>query len=122
MSLAFDEYGRPFIILRVGLVLPDQTAYSEVADHLLLLPQEQEKKQRIRGIDAQKANIQAAKAVARVLRSSLGPKGMDKMLQSGDGDVCISKSLFAMSPVSHDCAQTDRLACLLSQPMMVPQS
>ena len=54
-------------------------------------PQEQEKKQRIRGIDAQKANIQAAKSVARVLRSSLGPKGMDKMLQSGDGDVCISK-------------------------------
>lgn len=53
--------------------------------------QEQEKKQRIRGIDAQKANIQAAKAVARILRSSLGPKGMDKMLQSGDGDVCISK-------------------------------
>jgi T-complex protein 1 subunit epsilon len=53
--------------------------------------QEQEKKQRIRGIAAQKANIQAAKAVARILRSSLGPKGMDKMLQSGDGDVCISK-------------------------------
>ena len=55
------------------------------------LRQEQEKKQRIRGIDAQKANIQSAKAVARILRSSLGPKGMDKMLQSGDGDVCISK-------------------------------
>ena len=48
--------------------------------------------QRLRGIDAQKANIQAAKAVARILRSSLGPKGMDKMLQSGDGDVCISRS------------------------------
>ncbi len=47
--------------------------------------------QRLRGIDAQKANIQAAKAVARILRSSLGPKGMDKMLQSGDGDVCISE-------------------------------
>lgn len=35
MSLAFDEYGRPFIILRVGLVLPDQTAYFEVVDHSL---------------------------------------------------------------------------------------
>ena len=45
----------------------------------------------MRGIEAQKANIQSAKAVARILRSSLGPKGMDKMLQSGDGDVCISK-------------------------------
>lgn len=40
-----------------------------------------------------KANILAAKTVARTLRSSLGPKGMDKMLQSPDGDVTISKQL-----------------------------
>jgi hypothetical protein len=33
----------------------------------------------------------AAKSVARILRTSLGPKGMDKMLQSPDGDVTISK-------------------------------
>ena len=59
---------------------------------------EQEKKQRIRGIEAQKANIQAAKTISRMLQSSLGPKGMDKMLQSGDGDVCISKCPF----LSHD--------------------
>ena len=57
-----------------------------------LAVQEQEKKSRIRGIEAQKANIKAAKAVARILQSSLGPKGMDKMLQSPDGDVCISDS------------------------------
>jgi T-complex protein 1 subunit epsilon len=37
-----------------------------------------------------KANIQAAKAVSRVLRTSLGPKGMDKMLQSPDGDIIIT--------------------------------
>jgi T-complex protein 1 subunit epsilon len=37
-----------------------------------------------------KNNIQAAKAVSRVLRTSLGPKGMDKMLQSSDGDVVIT--------------------------------
>lgn len=52
--------------------------------------QEQEKKQRIRGIDAQRAHIKAAKAIARILRSSLGPNGMDKLLQGPDGDVCIS--------------------------------
>lgn len=52
--------------------------------------QEQEKKSRIKGIDAVKQNIQAAKAVSRVLRTSLGPKGMDKMLQSSDGDVVIT--------------------------------
>jgi hypothetical protein len=52
--------------------------------------QEQDAKSRITGLDAVKANIQACKAVSRVLRSSLGPKGMDKMMQSPDGDVTIS--------------------------------
>jgi len=52
--------------------------------------QEQDAKSRVKGLAAQKQNILAAKTVAKVLRSSLGPKGMDKMLQSPDGDVCIS--------------------------------
>jgi T-complex protein 1 subunit epsilon len=38
----------------------------------------------------QKANIAAGKAIARILCTSLGPKGMDKMLQSPDSDVTIS--------------------------------
>jgi T-complex protein 1 subunit epsilon len=53
--------------------------------------QEQGSKSRVRGTEAVKANILAAKTVARTLRSSLGPKGMDKMLQSPDGDVTISE-------------------------------
>jgi chaperonin GroEL (HSP60 family) len=32
----------------------------------------------------------AAKSVARLMRSSMGPKGMDKMMQSPDGDILIS--------------------------------
>ena len=44
----------------------------------------------MKGLEAQKANILAARTVARILRSSLGPKGMDKMLQSPDGDLTIS--------------------------------
>ena len=32
----------------------------------------------------------AARAVANCMRTSLGPKGMDKMLVSGDGDVTVS--------------------------------
>lgn len=52
MSLIFDEYGRPFIILR-----------------------EQQQKARIKGIDAQKSNILAARSVSNLLRTSLGPKG-----------------------------------------------
>jgi len=35
-------------------------------------------------------NITAAKAVADAIRTSLGPKGMDKMIQSGSGDVTIT--------------------------------
>jgi len=52
MSLAFDEYGRPFIIVK-----------------------ESQAKGRLKGIAAQKANISAARNVANVLRTSLGPKG-----------------------------------------------
>lgn len=36
------------------------------------------------------SNIVAAKAVANAVRTSLGPKGMDKMIQSGDGSVTIT--------------------------------
>merc|ERR1711988_840819 len=67
MSLAFDEYGRPFLIVK-----------------------EQQAKGRLKGIAAQKANIGAARNVAKVLKTSLGPKGMDKMLVSPDGDVTIT--------------------------------
>jgi T-complex protein 1 subunit epsilon len=66
-SLAFDEYGRPFIIIKEG-----------------------DTKGRMKGLEAQKSNILAAKAVCNILKTSLGPKGMDKMLQSPDGDVTIT--------------------------------
>ncbi|OYT57041.1 MAG: thermosome subunit [Candidatus Aenigmarchaeota archaeon ex4484_14] len=42
------------------------------------------------GKDAQKANITAATAVADSVRSTLGPKGMDKMLVDTIGDVVIT--------------------------------
>lgn len=55
MSLVFDEYGRPFIIIR-----------------------DQESKSRLKGLDAQKANILAARTVSNILRTSLGPKGASR--------------------------------------------
>ena len=61
MSMVFDEYGRPFIILK-----------------------EQQAKSRIKGLQAQKHNIMAARSVSGLLRTSLGPKGMDKMMVSPD--------------------------------------
>jgi thermosome len=42
------------------------------------------------GRDAQKANITAAKAVADAVRTTLGPKGMDKMLVDSIGDIVIT--------------------------------
>src|SRR5574341_1273288 len=45
---------------------------------------------RSKGKEAQNANIQAAKAVAAAVRTTLGPKGMDKMLVNTMGDVVIT--------------------------------
>jgi T-complex protein 1 subunit epsilon len=67
MSCVFDEFGRPYIILR-----------------------DQEKQHRLKGIDASKSNILAARTICSLLRTSLGPKGMDKMLVDPDGEVTIT--------------------------------
>ena len=46
--------------------------------------------QRTAGRDAQRSNIMAAKAVSGAVRTTLGPKGMDKMLVDTMGDVVIT--------------------------------
>jgi thermosome len=46
--------------------------------------------ERTRGRDAQSRNILAAKTVASAVRTTLGPKGMDKMLVDSMGDVVIT--------------------------------
>ncbi|RPJ53776.1 MAG: thermosome subunit, partial [Methanobacteriota archaeon] len=45
---------------------------------------------RTRGRDAQGSNFAAARAVASAVRTTLGPKGMDKMLVDSIGDVTIT--------------------------------
>ncbi|GAB1606424.1 T-complex protein 1 subunit epsilon-like [Argonauta hians] len=84
-SLAFDEYGRPFIIIK-----------------------DQESKSRLTGIDAHKSHILAAKNVADILRTSLGPKGLDKMLVSSDGDVTLTNdgaTILGLMDVKHQIAK-----------------
>jgi thermosome len=54
---------------------------------VLILP---ESTLRTRGRDAQRNNISAAKAVADAIRTTLGPKGMDKMLVDSIGDIVIT--------------------------------
>ena len=54
---------------------------------IIILKEGTERKQ---GKNAQKNNIAAAKAVTEAVRTTLGPKGMDKMLVDSLGDVTIT--------------------------------
>lgn len=54
---------------------------------IMVLP---EGSNRILGRDAQRTNIAVAYAVANIVRTTLGPKGMDKMLVSELGDIVIT--------------------------------
>ena len=46
--------------------------------------------QRIIGQDAQRNNIMAARIVADTVKTTLGPKGMDKMLVDSNGDIVVT--------------------------------
>jgi len=84
-QLSFDEYGRPFIVLR-----------------------DQDKQERLTGIEALKSHIMAAKTVANTLKTSLGPKGMDKILVSPDNDVTITNdgaTILEKMHVEHEIAK-----------------
>ncbi len=90
--MVYDEYGRPFVILR-----------------------EQQAQGRIKGLEAQKSNILAARSISNILRTSLGPKGMDKMLVDSDGGVTITNdgaTILQKMEVEHQVA---RLMVELSQ-------
>merc|ERR1711988_779765 len=60
------------------------------------------------GVPAVKGNILAARTVSNLLRTSLGPKGMDKMLVSPDGDVTITNdgaTILQKMEVEHQVAR-----------------
>jgi len=54
---------------------------------MTLLPEDV---QRILGKDAQRNNILAARMVAEIIKTTLGPKGMDKMLVSPTGEIIVT--------------------------------
>lgn len=81
-SIAFDEYGRPFIILR-----------------------DQENQKRLTGNEAIKSHITAGRQIASTIRTSLGPKGLDKMMVSGDGEVTVTNdgaTILKLMDVDHE--------------------
>lgn len=60
------------------------------------------------GRDAQSSNITAGKAVAQAVRTTLGPRGMDKMLVSSAGDVVITNdgaTILDEMDIEHPAAQ-----------------
>ncbi|KAG7859806.1 hypothetical protein KL919_002511 [Ogataea angusta] len=65
--VAQDEMGRPFIIVK-----------------------DQGSKKRTHGTEAVKSHILAARQVASILKTSLGPRGLDKILISPDGEINIT--------------------------------
>ncbi|MEM3091094.1 MAG: TCP-1/cpn60 chaperonin family protein, partial [Candidatus Pacearchaeota archaeon] len=54
---------------------------------IVLMPEDV---QRILGKDAQRNNILAARMVADIVKTTLGPKGMDKMLVSPSGEITVT--------------------------------
>ncbi|KAJ3761043.1 chaperonin Cpn60/TCP-1 family [Lentinula raphanica] len=82
---ATDEYGRPFIIVR-----------------------EQAKKTRSHGVEAIKSHILAARAVANIIRTSLGPRGLDKILITPDGEIIVTNdgaTILSQMEVEHQIAK-----------------
>ncbi|GAA5989607.1 hypothetical protein JCM5350_003191 [Sporobolomyces pararoseus] len=82
---AVDEYGRPFIVIR-----------------------DQGKKTRMHGLDAIKSHIQAARTVAGIVRTSLGPRGLDKIMISPDGDITVTNdgaTIMGQMQVEHEIAK-----------------
>ncbi|MFC7020095.1 MULTISPECIES: thermosome subunit alpha [Haloarcula] len=64
--------------------------------------------QRTHGKDAQSSNISAGKAVSESVRTTLGPRGMDKMLVSDSGDVVITNdgaTILGEMDIEHPAAQ-----------------
>src|SRR5208283_4548537 len=56
-------------------------------DQVYVMP---EGSQRVIGRDAMRVNIAIGYAVANIVKTTLGPKGMDKMLVSDLGDITIT--------------------------------
>jgi len=64
--------------------------------------------ERTQGKDAQSSNITAGKAVSESVRTTLGPRGMDKMLVSDSGDVVITNdgaTILSEMDIEHPAAQ-----------------
>jgi len=84
-QLSFDEFGQPFLILK-----------------------DQDKQKHLSGVEALKSHICAAKSISSTLKTSLGPKGMDKLMVSPDSDITITNdgaTILKQMDVEHQIAK-----------------
>ncbi|KAM0752052.1 hypothetical protein T439DRAFT_324148 [Meredithblackwellia eburnea MCA 4105] len=84
-TYATDEYGRPFIIIK-----------------------DQGRKTRVHGIEAIKSHILAARTVSNIVKTSLGPRGLDKILISPDGDITVTNdgaTIMGQMQIEHEIAK-----------------
>ncbi|BGP23096.1 T-complex protein 1 subunit epsilon [Rhodotorula toruloides] len=82
---AVDEYGRPFVIIR-----------------------DQGKRTRLHGLEALKSHIRAARTVSNIVKTSLGPRGLDKIMISPDGDITVTNdgaTIMGQMQVEHEIAK-----------------
>lgn len=79
------QYGRPFIVIR-----------------------DQQKKTRMHGLEALKSHILAARTVSNIVKTSLGPRGLDKIMISPDGDITVTNdgaTIMGQMQVEHQIAK-----------------
>ena len=72
---------------------------------IFILPEDTKRTQ---GREAQRNNIMAAKAVAETVRTTLGPKGMDKMIVDSIGDITITNdgvTILEQMKIEHPAAK-----------------
>ena len=72
---------------------------------IFILPEETKQTS---GKNAQRTNIAAAKAVAQAVRTTLGPKGMDKMIVDSQGNTVITNdgvTILKEMPIEHPAAK-----------------
>ncbi|KAJ8929016.1 hypothetical protein NQ314_018327 [Rhamnusium bicolor] len=77
-------------------------------EDLFIILRDQDKQKRLTGIDALKSHILAARQIANTIRTSLGPKGLDKMMVSPDGEVTVTNdgaTILKMMDVEHEVAK-----------------
>ncbi|CAM4749717.1 unnamed protein product [Rotaria magnacalcarata] len=118
-TLAFDEFGRPVIILKgqdskkrlFGIEAHKKKNSHLISIHVI-------KRKTIRYAvkkDSACSHILAGKAVADTLKTSLGPRGMDKCMVSPDGDITITNDGATILSMMHVENEIGKLLVQLSK-------